>query len=60
MSDTVTTEDALRFCINEQAGKVNVIRVELTGVAKFACWWFVIDSTLATVAVLFYWLVATH
>jgi hypothetical protein len=45
-----TTEEAFKLCINEHVGKVNVVRVELCGIAKFACWWFVILSILGALA----------
>ncbi|MGA3295058.1 MAG: hypothetical protein ABSE45_13885 [Candidatus Acidiferrales bacterium] len=41
----VTTERAFRLCIDEdKTHKVNVVRVELRGIARFACWWFVVWS----------------
>jgi hypothetical protein len=48
-----TTEEAFQLCINEHVGKGNVVRVELCGIAKFACWSFVILSISAALAGLF-------
>lgn len=39
----------LRFCVKETGGTVNVVRVELHGIAQFACWWFILWSTIGIV-----------
>jgi hypothetical protein len=45
------TERAFRLCIDE-TGKTNVVRVELCGIARFACWWFVVWSIIGSFIVL--------
>jgi hypothetical protein len=39
----IATEKLFRYCIGERQA-INVVRVELHGIARFACWWFVILS----------------
>jgi hypothetical protein len=51
MSDTdAGIEKAFRACINENRPRHNVVRIELHGIARFACWWFVVWSALGGVA----------
>lgn len=44
----IPLEQAFRFCIDER-GNPYFIRVEVRGIAKFACYWFVILSAIGLV-----------
>ena len=53
----ITMEQRVKSCItatvaSEAPGAeiVGVVRVELHGIARFACWWFVIWSIIGLVA----------